>query len=128
MDLVAESAQLALGRVAVALRAAEVERGRGALELFYGAFAIAVLRKRAAGERARQRGLDRDADGVGDGRCGERQLDGAGGVGGVERDGGGGAIGVGLREGKLDGVGGWRRAFGGAACLFELRRARAGSG
>src|SRR3954468_8985719 len=120
MSAVAEPAQLALGRVAVALRATQVERSRGALELFYGAIAIAVLGKRATGERARQRRLDRDADGVGDGGCGERQLGGVCGVGGVERDGGGGAIGVGLCYWKLDDVGGVGRAVGGAAGLVDL--------
>jgi hypothetical protein len=117
MDVVAESAQLALGRVAVALRAIEVQRGRRACELFYGAVPIAVLRKRATGERARQRGLDRDAGPVGDGRCGERQHGGVCGVGGLERYGGGGAIRVGLCYGKLYEVGGGSGsgAFGGAA-------------
>src|SRR4051812_46010127 len=128
MGLMAEPAQLAFGRVAVAVRATEVERRRRALELFYGAVSIAVLRKRATGERARQRGLHRNADRVGDGRCGERQLGGACGVGSLERHGGSGAIRVGLREGKVyDGSGG-SGAFGGAARLVELAERQPAAG
>src|SRR3954469_21861821 len=128
MDVASESAQLALGRVAVALRATEVQRGCRTFELFCGVVSIAVLRKRATGERARQRGLDRDAGRVGDGCCGERQLGGACGVGGLERHGGGGAIRVGLREGKVYGGGGSSGAFGGAARLVELAERQPAAG
>ena len=60
--------------------------------------------------------------------CGERQLGGACGVGGLERHGGGGAIRVGLREGKLYDVGGGSGAFGGAARLVELAERQPAAG
>ena len=58
----AEAPQLVVGRVAVPARTAVVERRGGALELCDGFVAPAGLRQGAAGEQARERGLDRRAD------------------------------------------------------------------
>ena len=58
----AEEPQLVVGRVAVAARTAVVERRGGALELLDGLVSPAGLRQGAAGEQARERGLDRRAD------------------------------------------------------------------
>src|SRR6516165_1796693 len=61
----AELSQFSLRALAVAPRAAGVERCRRALKFGYGAIPFAGFGERSARNRARQRGLDRGSDSVG---------------------------------------------------------------
>jgi hypothetical protein len=98
-----ELAQLSLRALAVAPRAASVERCRRALKFGHGTMLFAGFRERSARNRARQRGLDGGTGSVGRIGRAQRPFRGEGSVTGIERDGGDGSVGPGGREGELHG-------------------------
>src|SRR5262249_50695727 len=105
----AELSQLSLRALAVAPRAASVERCRRALKFGHGAILVAGFGERSARNRARQRGLDWGSASVRPIGRGQRPFRGArtsrreGGATGTERDLGEGSVGPRGSEGKLHG-------------------------
>ena len=113
----AELSQLAFRLVAVAQRAARLELAGRALQLVGGTVTLAGLGEGAAGERARQRRLDRRPDLVGGGGRRERLLGCARRIAGVQVDGRRRSTGPGGSHRELHGRGPGLRADGGASCL-----------
>ena len=117
----AELTQLSLRALAVAPRAAGVERCRRALKFGHGTIGFAGFGERPARNRARQRGLDRGSGSVGRIGRGQRPFRSEGSVAGIERDGGDGPAGPGGGEGELHGrcdpLGKSRRAPGLAGAI-----------
>src|SRR3954469_10681849 len=114
VHVLAQLAELLLGLLAIADRAARIELPHGALEFAHRARAFVRPAERSTGERAGARGVHAGADLFGPGGGGERPLGGDLGLAAVQGDGGGGAVRHGGGEGQAELAGGCGRAGGSA--------------